>query len=184
MFQATNAERWPTTGRRLVAIQWHGMAADTCERAEVYLSHGRNVLPASGDKILELKNNMLLYHPGWDIETTGSGACTLNATDNTQGRLMNGVPPASVCGTAASSYTGRFLHIEQDPGFRSPADWVQAVEDTWPMGPPSPPPPPRTDATGGNVKSRSSWSATTGAATYARYRGTMSGGPYGSLARA
>src|SRR6185503_12485282 len=121
------------------AIQWHGMAADTCLAAEVYLSHGRNVVPASGDKILELEENMLLYHPTWDLETPGTGACSLNATDNTQGRLINGVAAAQVCGTAASSYTGRFLHIEQDPGFRSAADWVQAVNDTWPIAPPAPP---------------------------------------------
>jgi hypothetical protein len=133
MFQATNAELLDYYGPNdWWAIQWHGMAADTCAAAQVYLSHGRNVLPGNGDKILELKDNVLRYHPAWDVDTTGAGACTLNATDNTQGRLLNGVSASQVCGTAASSYTGRFLHIEQDPGFRTPADWVQAVNDTWP----------------------------------------------------
>lgn len=184
MFQATTAELMAFYGTNdWWAIQWHGMAADTCEAAEVYLSHGRNVLPASGDKILELKNNMLLYHPTWDLETTGSGACTLNATDNTQGRLMNGVAAANVCTTAASSYSGRFLHIEQDPGFRTPADWVQAVEDTWPVGPPAPPAPPAgLAASGGNAQVSLSWSASVGAATYRVYRGTVTGGPYTQIA--
>jgi hypothetical protein len=159
------------------------MAADTCSAAEVYLSHGRNVLPVSGDKILDLKNNMLLHHPTWDIETTGTGTCTLNATDNTQGRLINGVAPSQVCGTAASSYTGRFLHIEQDPGFRTPSDWVQAVNETWPTGPPVPPPgPTNLTATGGNAQVALSWNASTGADTYRVHRATVSGGPYSTIA--
>jgi hypothetical protein len=184
MFHATNAELMAHYGQSdWWAIQWHGMAADTCENAEVYLSHGRNVLPVSGDKILDLKNKMLLHHPTWDVETTGSGACTLNATDNTQGRLINGVAPAQVCGTAATSSTGRFLHIEQDPGFRTPVDWVPAVNETWPTGPPAPPPPPANlTATGGNTQVSLAWNASPGAATYRVYRSTTSGGPYGSLA--
>jgi hypothetical protein len=183
MFHATNAELMAYYGTAdWSAVQWHGMAADTCENAEVYLSHGRNVLPVSGDKILDLKNNQLLYHPTWDVETTGSGACTLNATDNTQGRLINGVAPSQVCGTAASSYTGRFLHIEQDPGFRTPADWVQAVDDTWLIGPPAAPSAPANlTATAGNAQVSLAWNASAGADTYRVYRSTTSGGPYGSL---
>lgn len=183
MFHATNAELMAHYGTAdWWAIQWHGMAADTCDAAEVYLSHGRNVLPVSGDTILELKNNMRLYHPSWDLETTGSGACTLNATDNTQGRLLNGVPAANVCGTAASSYSGRFLHIEQDPGFRTPSDWVQAVEDTWPTGPPAPPAAPSgLSAMGGNAQVSLTWNASSGADTYNVYRATVSGGPYSPL---
>jgi hypothetical protein len=165
------------------AIQWHGMAADTCENAEVYLSHGRNVVPASTDASFLLKNNMLLYHPTWDVETTGTGACTLNATDNTQGRLLNGVAAASVCSTSASSYTGRFLHIEQDPGFRTPVDWVPAVNDTWPTGPPAvPDPPSNLVASGGNAQVSLTWSAASGAETYRVSRSTTSGGPYSPLA--
>jgi hypothetical protein len=184
MFQGTNAELMDYYGANdWWAIQWHGMAADTCSAVEVYLSQGRNVLPVSGDKILDLKNNMLLSYPTWNIETTGTGACTLNATDNTQGRLINGVAASQVCGTAASSYTGRFLHIEQDPGFRTPADWIQAVDDTWPTGPPAPPDAPTNlTATPGNLQVSLTWSAPTGADTYRVQRSTTSGGFYGTLA--
>ncbi len=64
IFQATNAELMDYYGSNdWWAIQWHGMAANMCAAAEVYLSHGRNVLPASGDKILELKENMLALPP-------------------------------------------------------------------------------------------------------------------------
>jgi hypothetical protein len=184
MFHATNAELMAWYGSNdWWAIQWHGMAADTCEAAEVYLSHGRSVLPASDDKILELEASMLVYHPSWDLETPGTGACTLNATDNTQGRLINGVAASQVCGTAASSYTGRFLHIEQDPGFRTASDWVQAVIDTWPAGlPDQPAAPENLAATAGNAQVALTWSATAGADSYRVHRGTTSGGPYTTIA--
>ena len=133
MFHATNLELMAHYGTRAWnAIQWHGMASDTCSASEAYLSHGRNVTPATTDKIAVLRSNMLKYHPTWKITTAGSGTCTLHATENVQGRLLNGVSASSVCSTAAASYSGTFLHIEQDPGFRTPADWIPAVIDTWP----------------------------------------------------
>jgi hypothetical protein len=184
MFHATNLELMAFYGNNdWQAIQWHGMAADTCEGAEAYLSHGRTVSPAAGDKNLALKNSMLGYHPTWDLETPGTNACTLNATDNTQGRLLNGVPAASVCGTAASSYSGTFLHIEQDPGFRTPSDWIPSVNDVW-GGPPPPPPTPPVAPTGvsatspGKKKITVSWTAVATATSYAIKRATISGGPY------
>jgi hypothetical protein len=121
------------------AIQWHGMAAGTCATVDVYLSQGMNRAPIAGDRILELQDNMLAHHPSWAIEVPGSGACGLNATDNVQGRLLNGVPGGSVCSTAAVDTTGTFIHIEQDPGFRGAGDWTGAIEETWPVLPPRPP---------------------------------------------
>lgn len=163
-------------------IQWHGMAADTCDPANAFLSHGRTVNPQSTDKNLLLKNNMTAKHPTWVLETPVS-SCSLNATDNVQGRLINGVPEASVCGTAASSYNTRFLHIEQDPGFRTPSDWIPSVNEVWSGGPPTlPPAPTNLTASGGNNQVSLSWNAASGASTYNVYRGTVSGGPYGSLA--
>ena len=184
MFHATNAELMAFYATApWQAIQWHGMAADTCSAAQAYLSHGRAVSPAPGDKNLELKNAMLGYHPAWDLEVPGTGACTLNATDNTQGRLLNGIPAASVCGTAATSYTGQFLHIEQDPGFRLPADWIPAVNDTWPTGIPEPPPPPAgLGATAGNAQVSLVWTASPGANSYRLYRSTVAGGLYTQIA--
>ncbi|XYH92512.1 hypothetical protein ACMHYB_32125 [Sorangium sp. So ce1128] len=113
------------------SVQWHGMATSTCAE-EVFASHGMDVTPVDGDKILELKRNMLAYKPTWRIGVPGSSDCPLNATTNVQGRLLNGVPASQVCGRPASSYSGRFVHIEQDPGFRDAGDWIDAVRDTWP----------------------------------------------------
>jgi hypothetical protein len=121
MFHATNQELINWYGAASWnAIQWHGMEADTCLNTDVYPSHGMDVTPLANDTISVLRDNLLVHHPTWDVDLPGVGACILNATDNTQGRLINGVPAGSVCCTPASSYNGRFIHIEQDPSFRNP----------------------------------------------------------------
>jgi hypothetical protein len=162
------------------AVQWHGMAADSCSSVEVYISHGSGMAPSTGDKALDLQAALLAYQPSWKVAVPGSGSCGLNGSDNVQGRLLNGVPAAEVCGTAASGYTGQFLHIEQDPNFRAPADWLPAVQDTWRMGEPAPPA--SLVATAGNAKVILTWAASAGASTYRVYRGTASGGSYAPVA--
>ena len=133
MFQATNEELLAFYGAASwFAIQWHGMAASTCPDTDVYPSHGLNVTPAPTDKIAVLRDNLLVHHPTWDVDLPGSGSCSLNATKNVQGRLLNGVAAECVCCTAALSYTQKFIHIEQDPNFRNPSDWIAPITDTFP----------------------------------------------------
>ena len=184
MFHATNAELIDFYGGNAwTAIQWHGMAADTCGNVEVYLSHGRNIAPLTGDPIAELRANVLAWHPTWRVDCPGTGSCSLNATDNTQGRLINGVLPQNVCTTAATSYNGRFIHIEQDPGFRTAADWIDPVLDTFSAGGPSIPAPPSSlSATAGKRKITLTWTASSGATGYNVKRASASGGPYATIA--
>jgi hypothetical protein len=133
MVQATNEELLAYYGATAwVAIQWHGMAASTCPNTDVYPSHGRDVTPAPTDKIAVLRRNLLVHHPTWDVDLPGSGSCILNATENVQGRLLNGVAAESVCGTEGSGYTQKFVHIEQDPNFRNPSDWIAPITGTFP----------------------------------------------------
>ena len=133
MVQATNEELLAYYGAASwFAIQWHGMAASDCPNTDVYPSHGRNVTPAPTDKIAVLRDNLLVHHPTWVVDLPGSGSCNLNATENVQGRLLNGVAAECVCCTAASSYTQKFVHIEQDPNFRNPSDWIAPITDTFP----------------------------------------------------
>jgi hypothetical protein len=133
MVQATNEELLAYYGAASwFAIQWHGMAASTCPTTDVYPSHGRMVTPAPSDKIAVLRDNLLVHHPTWNVDLPGSGSCSLNATENVQGRLLNGVAAECVCCTAASSYTQKFVHIEQDPNFRNPSDWIAPITDTFP----------------------------------------------------
>lgn len=162
------------------AVQWHGMAASSCSTVEVYISHGSTAAPAPGDKHVELKAALLSYHPAWLVAVPGSGACSLNGTDNVLGRLLNGVPAANVCGTAASGYTGQFVHIEQDPNFRASADWLPAVRDAWPVGVPAPPA--ALAATAGNATVALTWTGSAGASAYSVYRSTSSGGTYAPVA--
>ncbi len=113
-------------------IQYHGMAADSCS-GHVHMTYGVTTTPASDDKIRTLKSNILYYHPTWVVSLPGDGpSCSLNGTTNTQGRLLNNVSASSVCGTSASSYSGKFIHIEQDPAYRTASDWIPVINDTWP----------------------------------------------------
>jgi hypothetical protein len=75
---------------------------------------------------------LLVHHPTWDVDLPGSDSCSLNATENVQGRLLNGVAAECVCCTEGSSYTQKFVHIEQDPNFRNPSDWIAPIRDTFP----------------------------------------------------
>ena len=133
MVQATNEALLAYYGAApWFAIQWHGMAASTCPTTDVYPTHGRGVTPAATDRIAALRYNLLALHPTWRVDLPGSGSCDLDATENVQGRLLNGIAAASVCTTAASDHTQRFLHIEQDPGFRNPDDWIAPIIKTFP----------------------------------------------------
>jgi len=183
MFHATNQELidWYGTAS-WHAIQWHGMAADTCPSTDVYPSHGMNVTPLATDTISVLRDNLLVHHPTWHVDLPGADACSLNATDNTQGRLINGVPAGSVCCIPASSYNGRFIHVEQDPNFRNPWDWVNPVRDTWPIRKP-PAAPTCLTAAAGSGKITLNWNGPlSGAKGYNVKRSTATGGPYKTVA--
>jgi hypothetical protein len=133
MVQATNEALLAYYGTMpWVAIQWHGMAQSTCPMTDVYPSHGRDVATAPTETIARLRQHVVAAHPTWDLDLPGSGMCSLNATENVAGRLLNGVAPENVCTMEASSHTQRLVHIEQDPNFRNPADWVGPITATFP----------------------------------------------------
>ncbi len=178
VFQATNEELVAFyADRQWNAIQWHGMAANTCLNSEVYLSHGFSVVPPAGSKILQLKDELLRLHPLWKATVPGSNSCTLNATTNVQGRLLNGVDAASVCNLEAGNYKDVFIHIEQDPNFRSPADWVEAVNNTWASLECVPPTPLAFAAVAGDAKVSLTWLNVNGAA-YNLKRSSSPSGPF------
>jgi hypothetical protein len=66
------------------------------------------------------------------VSLAGEGSCDRNATENMQGRLLNGVAAERVCCTAASSITQKFIHIEQHMEFRSPTGWIAPITDAFP----------------------------------------------------
>jgi hypothetical protein len=131
MVQATNEELLAYYGATpWFAIQWHGMRATTCDTTDVHLSHG--VDGTLDGKIAVLRDKVKLHNQGWSVSLAGEGSCDRNATENMQGRLLNGVAAERVCCTPASSITQKFIHIEQHMAFRTPSDWIAPVIDTFP----------------------------------------------------
>jgi hypothetical protein len=120
-----------------VAIQFHGMGDKYCSGVDVYLTHGLDTPPNTGDKIMVLSSNLVTYNSGWTVTVPGdSPTCTLSGSYNVQGRLLNNVATGDVCITAAMNYSGRFIHIEQKKerdgiSFRDADNWINAINDTF-----------------------------------------------------
>ncbi len=95
----------------LVVIQPHGFGQDAGD-PDAIMSNGTRTTP-SPDYLTMLKNNFLTIDDTltFKIMHKDLSWTKLAATDNTQGRLLNG--SNDPCETAASTGTGRFLHIEQ-----------------------------------------------------------------------
>jgi hypothetical protein len=112
-------------------LQFHGMAVDSCSD-NVYMSNGFTTLPPTGTKIWQLYDAMHTDHPTWSIDLTGQGSCSLSGATSPTGRIIHGIAIASACSTAATTNTGYFIHIEQDPGNRTASDWIPAINTVWP----------------------------------------------------
>lgn len=112
------------------AIQFHGMAAGSCS-AEIYLTYGLGPgpgTPTPGETLFQFKTRLLDVPAAASVQVPGDApACGLNGSRNVQGRLLNGVAVHAVGGTEATAYTGRFIHVEQDPSFRDPQAWIDAI---------------------------------------------------------
>lgn len=136
MFTATNQELDSYYGAgSWTAIQWHGMAADSCGTVSAFMSQGFTTAPASSTKLHLLKQLIADDHDSWDVRDPGDGGCGLFATNNVQGRILNGVNDSDACSTAATAPVGdKFIHIEQKPGeVQLAASWTNAVVNAWPV---------------------------------------------------
>ena len=112
-------------------LQFHGMAVDSCSD-NVYMSNAFTTLPPTGTKIWQLYDAMHTDHPTWSIDLTGQGSCSLSGAPSTTGRIINGVAITSACSTDATTNSGYFIHIEQDPNNRTASDWIPAINTVWP----------------------------------------------------
>lgn len=99
----------------MVFVQVHGFAKQTGD-PDLIMSYGTTVAPTGEDKLVQLANNFILedatltYKAAHLVDTT-SWVPRLFATQNTQGRFLNGV--ADPCSQYASTSSGRFIHVEQ-----------------------------------------------------------------------
>ena len=140
-----NQELPPGVTPTSVFLQFHGMGAGTCgdvggtaDQVNVYLTYGSQSLScATDDRLLQLQANLLKHNPAWNVTVPGDGPpCNRSGTDNPQGRLLNGVELNSLCSPDgdATSVSGRFIHIEQDPNsttHRNPDNWIEALISTF-----------------------------------------------------
>ncbi|MCP4149747.1 MAG: hypothetical protein GY757_18520 [bacterium] len=131
-FEATVRLKRHYRRSRWYQLQFHGFSIDSCPGVDVNVSHGNfRLSPPEGDILYVLQNNLSRRHPGWKIRIDGEG-CNIDGGRNTSGRLLNGVPKNLVCKKAATRLNETFIHIEQVPGKRSAADWVDAINETFP----------------------------------------------------
>jgi hypothetical protein len=100
------------------AIEWHGMAASTCPRTDVCPSHGRDAAQEPTDRNAVLRDTLLALHPSWHVNLPGSGSCDLNATENAQGLLLNGIAAEGLCG---ASETTNATDLVSDSSFINPS---------------------------------------------------------------
>ncbi len=131
------------------AIQLHGMGSSTCKGVDAYLTHGMaSVQTEPNKKVFILWNKIvssfvrinnatfvLLPSSGtFSSRNSQSLSCSMSGSSNIQGRLLNGVSPDQVCTTAASSVSGRFIHLEQKPWLRDSRlfhVWVEVLNQAY-----------------------------------------------------
>lgn len=168
--------------RNWTALQWHGMARSSCNET-MFLSLGFDANPPADSKIMRLRNAIRALRPSWVVNTPDT-ACSLNATDNPTGRMLNGVPSGQACGTRATTPSHKFLHIEQDVPVIG--EDLEGVSNSWSLAVVNALTPPGTpsafSATSGAGSVNLSWSAAQHASHYVLKRSAVSGGPYSTVA--
>ncbi|KAK2462435.1 hypothetical protein APHAL10511_005532 [Amanita phalloides] len=129
-------------GASCAYIQFHGKTKETCRREQVFLSAGLGRDAASLSWYTDpahahfpihlLSTHLQSCFPSLNVTTPASptSSCSLTATKNVVGRLINGVSEDRVCMDSATieSATGLFVHIEQDVELRKSASWDMWVE--------------------------------------------------------
>ena len=115
------------------ALQFHGMGESSSNGLEVYLTHGSKRVPLANSLIDQIKNELNINQPTWDVAVPGDQTVTeLNGISNLQGRLLNDVVPSAICQTRAYSCTGHFVHIEQTSDAREANaydEWIQTLNN-------------------------------------------------------
>eukprot|EP00039_Didymoeca_costata_P008900 m.118459 g.118459 ORF g.118459 m.118459 type:complete len:911 (+) comp14277_c1_seq21:245-2977(+) len=117
-------------------LQLHGISSGTCV-PDVYLTPARNVDTSMDAKFNSLNSfaDTLNNTSPWFVALPQDSTCSKNGEQNVQGRLANGVAPASVCTTAATDNdaTGHFIHMEQKKPVRedNTQQVANAVLTTW-----------------------------------------------------
>ena len=96
----------------MVFVQVHGFAKLTGD-PDLIMSYGTSAAPTGDDKLVLLRDNFAFEDASltFKVAHVDIGWTRLIATQNTQGRFLNGV--ADPCSQYASTSSGRFIHVEQ-----------------------------------------------------------------------
>jgi len=96
----------------MVFIQVHGFAKLT-DDPDLIMSYGTSASPTGQDKLVQLRDNFALEDASltFKVPHVDIGWTRLIATQNTQGRYLNGA--TDPCTQYASASSGRFIHVEQ-----------------------------------------------------------------------
>ncbi|PPQ99979.1 hypothetical protein CVT24_009558 [Panaeolus cyanescens] len=125
-------------------VQWHGKGSSSCAADNVFMSSGLatgSCYSSSSLPINRIKAQLNSVFPtGTHATPADDPVCTLTATRNLFGRIVNNVPAASVCTTAASSSGcgganfGQFVHIEQESAYRNSVNynnWANVITNAF-----------------------------------------------------
>ena len=136
------------------SVQLHGMGKTSCGTIDTFFSHGscsQQTIVANADEKIDILQRIARAHPfdngrhtvaGRDDDdddsgsSSGSNDCNLCGSTNIQGRLINGVARIDLCDTLASSYTGRFIQIEQKREYRRESlarFWNDVFNEAYPL---------------------------------------------------
>jgi len=101
-----------------VFVQLHGFSQQGSD-PDIIMSNGTDQIPSGTDNVIAMRDELLNVDASltFKIPHIDIGWTRLIATTNTQGRHLN--QSNSPCNTAATSSTGRFVHIEQAFSLRS-----------------------------------------------------------------
>jgi hypothetical protein len=96
----------------MVFVQVHGFAKLAGD-PDLIMSYGTSAAPAGEDKLVMLRDNFALEDATltFKVAHVDLGWIRLIATQNTQGRFLNGA--ADPCNDYASASSGHFIHVEQ-----------------------------------------------------------------------
>jgi len=104
-------------------IQMHGKGSTSCPTDTMFLSTGIGRSSSSvawytdsvDRPIKRLKAELTKAFPTWNVSLPSDSACSLTATGNVVGRLLNGIDERFVCTNASTAEltTGEFIHAEQ-----------------------------------------------------------------------
>jgi hypothetical protein len=126
-------------------LQMHGKKSTTCSDVDIFLSAGLGTclllvrdfhashltcaiicsvnsswyteIPDSPVRQVKFQLETAIW-PARTIFLPSDNSCTLTATQNVFGRLLNGVPESSVCTLSSNNASGEFIHIKQNSASR------------------------------------------------------------------